>query len=135
MDGGTRLTNLRRKPSVPPDLAVAPAADPRAGKVFESLSKTNQYADLDIVTAYPVKPDRRTSPRPWQLNGRVGDVHRTRGGDHDVHESWSPVRGQSAVREPGLTYPTTKVIRFGDGIEQGDKVNWNVAGRDDGYDG
>jgi len=37
---------------VPPDLATALAADPRATSAFESLSKTGQYAViLDLVTA------------------------------------------------------------------------------------
>jgi uncharacterized protein YdeI (YjbR/CyaY-like superfamily) len=38
--------------TVPPDLGAALAANPRAGKIFESLSKTERYAViLDIVTA------------------------------------------------------------------------------------
>ena len=38
--------------TVPPDLAVALAASPRAARAFESLSRTNQYAViLDLVTA------------------------------------------------------------------------------------
>ena len=42
--------------SVPPDLAAALAATPRAGKAFESLSKTDQYAViLDIVTARSIQ--------------------------------------------------------------------------------
>lgn len=66
----------QKEATVPPDLAVALAADPRAGKVFESLSKTDQYAViLDIVMA-------RTSPTRSAhilkavaaLNNLAGDV-------------------------------------------------------------
>jgi uncharacterized protein YdeI (YjbR/CyaY-like superfamily) len=46
--------------SVPPDLAAALAANPRAGKAFEALSKTDQYAViLDVVTARSI-PTRST---------------------------------------------------------------------------
>lgn len=46
----------QKEASVPPDLAAALAANPRAGKVFESLSRTEQYAViLDIVTARTTK--------------------------------------------------------------------------------
>ena len=38
--------------TVPPDLAAALAASPRAAEAFEALGKTNQYAViLDVVTA------------------------------------------------------------------------------------
>jgi uncharacterized protein YdeI (YjbR/CyaY-like superfamily) len=42
----------QKEAAVPPDLAAALAASPRAASVFESLSKTKQYAViLDVVTA------------------------------------------------------------------------------------
>ena len=42
----------QKEATVPPDLAAALVANPQAGKAFESLSKTEQYAViLDIVTA------------------------------------------------------------------------------------
>jgi uncharacterized protein YdeI (YjbR/CyaY-like superfamily) len=42
----------QRKATVPPDLAAALTASPRAASGFEALSKTNRYAViLDIVTA------------------------------------------------------------------------------------
>jgi uncharacterized protein YdeI (YjbR/CyaY-like superfamily) len=42
----------QKEATVPPDLAAALAANPRAGKAFQALSKTDQYAViLDIVTA------------------------------------------------------------------------------------
>jgi uncharacterized protein YdeI (YjbR/CyaY-like superfamily) len=42
----------QKEATVPPDLAAALAANPRAGKAFEALSKTDRYAViLDIVTA------------------------------------------------------------------------------------
>ena len=42
--------------TIPPDLAAALAANPQAGKVFASLSKTERYAViLDIVTARTVQ--------------------------------------------------------------------------------
>ena len=42
----------QKEASVPPDLATALAANPRAASAFESLSKTGQYAViLDLVTA------------------------------------------------------------------------------------
>ena len=46
----------QRAATVPPDLAAALAANPEAGKAFESLSKTDQYAViLDIVTARSIQ--------------------------------------------------------------------------------
>ncbi len=42
----------QRHATIPPDLAAALAASPRAAQAFESLSKTSQYAViLDLVTA------------------------------------------------------------------------------------
>jgi uncharacterized protein YdeI (YjbR/CyaY-like superfamily) len=42
----------QRHATVPPDLAAALAASPRAARAFESLGKTNRYAViLDVVTA------------------------------------------------------------------------------------
>jgi uncharacterized protein YdeI (YjbR/CyaY-like superfamily) len=42
----------QRDATVPPDLATALAANPRAAQAFESLGKTGQYAViLDLVTA------------------------------------------------------------------------------------
>ena len=42
----------QKEATVPPDLAAALVANSRAGRAFESLSKTEQYAViLDIVTA------------------------------------------------------------------------------------
>jgi uncharacterized protein YdeI (YjbR/CyaY-like superfamily) len=66
----------QKEATVPPDLAVALAADPRAGKVFESLSKTDQYAViLDIVTA---RTSQTRSAHILKavagLNGLAGDV-------------------------------------------------------------
>ncbi len=46
--------------TVPPDLAAALAASPRAAEAFESLSKTRQYAViLDLITART--PETRTA--------------------------------------------------------------------------
>jgi uncharacterized protein YdeI (YjbR/CyaY-like superfamily) len=42
----------QKEATVPPDLAAALAASPRAAAIFESLSKTDRYAViLDVVTA------------------------------------------------------------------------------------
>ena len=50
----------QKEASVPPDLAAALAASPRAASVFESLSKTERYAViLDVVTAR--NPGTRTA--------------------------------------------------------------------------
>lgn len=66
----------QKEATVPPDLAVALAADPRAGKVFESLSKTDQYAViLDIVTARTSQTrSAHILKAVAALNGRAGDV-------------------------------------------------------------
>ena len=51
----------QKESTVPPDLAAALAANPRAGKAFQSLNKTEQYAViLDIVTA---RTDRTRAAR------------------------------------------------------------------------
>ena len=55
----------QKEATVPPDLAAALASSPVAASVFESLSKTDQYAViLDVVTAAIPKPGLRTSARP-----------------------------------------------------------------------
>ena len=66
----------QKEATVPPDLAVALAADPRAGQVFESLSKTDQYAViLDIVTARTSQTrSAHILKAVAALNGRAGDV-------------------------------------------------------------
>ena len=66
----------QKEATVPPDLAVALAADPRAGKVFESLSRTDQYAViLDIVTARTSQTrSAHILKAVAALNGRVSDV-------------------------------------------------------------
>ena len=66
----------QKEATVPPDLAVALAADPRAGRVFESLSKTDQYAViLDIVTARTSQTRSAHILRAVAaLNGRAGDL-------------------------------------------------------------
>jgi uncharacterized protein YdeI (YjbR/CyaY-like superfamily) len=66
----------QKEATVPPDLAVALAADPRAGRVFESLSKTDQYAViLDIVTARTSHTRSAHILRAVAaLNGRAGDL-------------------------------------------------------------
>jgi uncharacterized protein YdeI (YjbR/CyaY-like superfamily) len=66
----------QKEATVPSDLAAALAADPRAGQVFESLSKTDQYAMiLDIVTA---RTSRTRSAHVLKavaaLNGRAGEL-------------------------------------------------------------
>ena len=49
--------------TVPPDLAAALAASPRAAQAFEALGKTDQYAViLDVVTART--PETRVGPPP-----------------------------------------------------------------------
>jgi uncharacterized protein YdeI (YjbR/CyaY-like superfamily) len=46
----------QRVATVPPDLAAALAANPEAGKAFESLNKTDQYAViLNVVTARSIQ--------------------------------------------------------------------------------
>jgi uncharacterized protein YdeI (YjbR/CyaY-like superfamily) len=46
----------QKEATVPPDLAAALAASPRAAAIFESLSKTDRYAViLDVVTARSVR--------------------------------------------------------------------------------
>ena len=66
----------QKEATVPPDLAVALAADPRAGKVFESLSKTDQYAViLDIVTARTSQTrSAHIVKAVAALTGRPGDM-------------------------------------------------------------
>jgi len=66
----------QKEATVPPDLAVALAEDPRAGKVFESLSKTDQYAViLDIVTARTSQTrSAHILKAVAALNGLAGDV-------------------------------------------------------------
>jgi len=66
----------QKKATVPPDLAVALAADPRAAEVFESLSKTDQYAViLDIVTARTSQTrSAHVLKAVAAFNGRAGDV-------------------------------------------------------------
>jgi uncharacterized protein YdeI (YjbR/CyaY-like superfamily) len=66
----------QKEATVPPDLAVALAADPRAGRVFQSLSKTDQYAViLDIVTARTSQTRSAHILRAVAaLNGRAGDL-------------------------------------------------------------
>jgi uncharacterized protein YdeI (YjbR/CyaY-like superfamily) len=59
----------QKEATVPPDLAAALAANPRAGKAFEALSKTDRYAViLDIVTA------RSTQTRSAHVLRAVSDL-------------------------------------------------------------
>ena len=54
----------QRDATVPPDLATALAASPRAAQAFESLGKTGQYAVISTTCARPSGPSKHAAVRP-----------------------------------------------------------------------
>ena len=59
----------QKEATVPPDLAAALAASPRAASAFDSLSKTDRYAViLDVVTA------RSPSVRAAHINKAIAEL-------------------------------------------------------------